>query len=111
MFWFVAGSLQKFLVLAEMPFTPDRRRMGIIVRSSEGGPIFFLVKGADSTVMTMVSPSEADVVSRTNAHMKACAQQGSRTLVMASKVLTQELYDQWKPSFQNASKTILDAFD
>ena len=102
----INSNKQTFSLLAYLAFTSDRRRMAVVVQSNEGGPIYLFVKGADSTLMPKVRKDDAEMVQRTAEHLQTCAEEGSRTLVMASKIIPQEYYDSWAPTYQAASVAI-----
>ena len=88
------GQEQVWTVLAEMPFTSDRRRMSIVVREPGTRRILLMVKGADSTVIPRmdVSPAELSTLSE---HLRQFANEGLRTLVVAQREISPEEYQAW----------------
>lgn len=45
------GSIIQYEVLDTLEFTSDRKRMSVVVKSSQTGKIFLLSKGADEAIL------------------------------------------------------------
>jgi phospholipid-translocating ATPase len=92
------GARLVFDVLEIFPFTSESKRMGIVVRDQKNGEITFLQKGADVVMAKIVLRN--DWLEEETANM---AREGLRTLVMARKRLTAELYAEFKERHHAAS--------
>ncbi|CAK5281457.1 unnamed protein product [Mycena citricolor] len=93
-----SGERISFDVLELFPFTSESKRMGIVVRDTQTGEITFLQKGAD-VVMTRIVQRN-DWLEEETANM---AREGLRTLVMARKRLSAQMYTDFKEQFHSAS--------
>lgn len=92
------GSEITFEILEIFPFTSESKRMGIVVRDTSSGEILFLQKGAD-VVMTKIVLRN-DWLEEETANM---AREGLRTLVMARKRLSAQMYAEFKERYHEAS--------
>jgi phospholipid-translocating ATPase len=81
-----SGDELTFDVLQIFPFTSESKRMGIIVRSHATQRIVFYLKGAESIMKTKMRP-----VDWLDEECDALARKGLRTLVFASKELSEEV--------------------
>jgi phospholipid-translocating ATPase len=93
-----SGSRITFDVLDIFPFTSESKRMGIVVRDTHSGEITFLQKGADIVMAKIVQRN--DWLEEETANM---AREGLRTLVMARKRLSTQLYNEFKERYHEAS--------
>ncbi|KAF7315289.1 Phospholipid-transporting ATPase [Mycena indigotica] len=93
-----SGAQISFDVLELFPFTSESKRMGIIVRDSATGEITFLQKGADVVMSRIVQRN--DWLDEETANM---AREGLRTLVMAKKRLSAQLYSEFQTKYRAAS--------
>ncbi|KAF7683962.1 putative phospholipid-transporting ATPase IIB [Astathelohania contejeani] len=90
------GNEHKYLILHTFPFTSEKKRMGIIVKSPNGEIILF-VKGADVVMKEMVKVNdwldeEADNMAR----------EGLRTLIVAKRILDEEEYNNFDEELKKA---------
>ncbi|TFK69129.1 phospholipid-translocating P-type ATPase [Pluteus cervinus] len=92
------GVHLSYEILDIFPFTSESKRMGIVVRETSTGEITFLQKGAD-VVMTKIVQRN-DWLEEETANM---AREGLRTLVMARKRLSNQLYNEFKTQYHEAS--------
>nr|GAT57602.1 predicted protein [Mycena chlorophos] len=92
------GAKLAFDVLELFPFTSESKRMGIVVRDSQSGEITFLQKGADVVMSRIVQRN--DWLEEETANM---AREGLRTLVMARKRLSSQLYSEFQAKYREAS--------
>ncbi|KAJ7188382.1 protein transporter [Mycena filopes] len=93
-----SGARLSFDVLELFPFTSESKRMGIVVRDVQSGEITFLQKGAD-VVMTRIVQRN-DWLEEETANM---AREGLRTLVMARKRVSAQMYADFKERYHAAS--------
>jgi len=106
---------RKFMLLGQLDFTADRKRMSVIVQDNETGRYFIYVKGADSKILTMCTNSS--YTQDTENHIREFAIEGCRTLAFAYRELTkaefenfQKLYDEANRVIQNREEMIERAF-
>lgn len=92
------GARLEFDVLDIFPFTSESKRMGIVVRDTHSGEITFLQKGADVVMAKIVQRN--DWLEEETGNM---AREGLRTLVMARKRLSPQMYGEFKDRHQQAS--------
>ncbi|XP_070196933.1 phospholipid-transporting ATPase VA-like isoform X2 [Littorina saxatilis] len=99
--WLPAEGEVEFAVLNVLGFDATRKRMSIIVRHPSSKEIILFVKGADSAIISVLHKRYKDdyeemrVVTETNNHLTSYALRGLRTLCMARRVLTEEVYNAW----------------
>ena len=56
----IFGEDQVFRILAVLPFTSDRKRMGVMLRS-EDNQVILLTKGADEVIYARLHPSQTGI--------------------------------------------------
>ncbi|KAI9318829.1 hypothetical protein BX666DRAFT_2026132 [Dichotomocladium elegans] len=109
------GELRQFTLLNVLEFNSTRKRMSVIMRSPTDGSIVLLCKGADSVIYERLSKdlgdSDADkeqkrVRDQTLEHLGIFANEGLRTLCIASRMLTQTEYDEWNARYKIAASSI-----
>ena len=81
------GDTLKFQILQIFPFTSESKRMGIIVKDEATEEIIFYEKGADVVMSKIVQYN--DWLDEECGNM---AREGLRTLVVARKKLSAEMY-------------------
>ncbi|KAG7844742.1 hypothetical protein KL941_003482 [Ogataea angusta] len=89
-------------ILQVFPFSSETKRMGIIVHDKNREELWFLEKGAD-TVMTKIV-QQNDWLEEETGNM---AREGLRTLVIARKRLTTNVYEEFKAKYEDASLSML----
>ncbi|CAK9258113.1 unnamed protein product [Sphagnum jensenii] len=124
----VLGEIQRYEVLGIHEFDSVRKRMSVVVECPDR-TIKLLVKGADTSVIDIVATvteapqsvksavhgdslgeekHRAEVVLRTLGHLDNYAREGLRTLVVASKTLTQREVEEWHFHYAKASTALTD---
>jgi phospholipid-transporting ATPase len=120
----VLGEVQRYEVLGIHEFDSVRKCMSVVVGCPDG-TIKLLVKGADSTVLSLIGPGDdentaerresaeqlqwqAEVREQTLKHLDKYAREGLRTLVIASRVLTQKEVEDWHFHYAKASTALHD---
>lgn len=98
-----SGDTFEFEVLQVFPFTSETKRMGIIVRDLTTGEITFYEKGADVVMAKIVQYN--DWLEEECGNM---AREGLRTLVVARKRLSEELYQEFESRYHVAKTSIAD---
>ncbi|KAE9552729.1 hypothetical protein FO519_004046 [Halicephalobus sp. NKZ332] len=97
------GKTHEFEILHIFPFTPDRKRMGIITKNLTTGEILFNNKGADSVISKMVGYNDWLEEECTN-----MAREGLRTMVFAKKSLTQQELNEFNQKLHSAKMSTVD---
>ena len=84
-----SSKVETWKILAEIPFTSERKKMTIIAENPEG-KVFVFSKGADMAILPMIK-----TLGQSNDVLNNYAREGLRTLVMAGKQLKREKLDAW----------------
>lgn len=92
---------EQYTILENFPFSPETKRMGLVMKDDNQGTIHFFLKGADSVMIPMLDEGIASMIQENCDNL---AKQGLRTLVMCSKIFTEEEYQAWKSKFEEAGK-------
>ena len=93
-----SASLETWKILAEIPFTSERKKLTIIAENPQG-QVFIFTKGADMVILPMIrTPGDSNEV------LLGYAREGLRTLVMAGKELKKAKLDAWMAEY---SKVVL----
>lgn len=113
----VQGVVQRYDLLGFHEFDSVRKRMSVVVRCPDRS-IKLLLKGADTTVLDLVTKHtlfaatsaaerhSASVYSSTLVHLDEYAKEGLRTLVIASKELSEADYLEWDSKFSSAGTSL-----
>ena len=94
---------RKYRLLNILEFTSTRKRMSVLVED-EQGRIQLLTKGADSVVFKSLSAS--NYVQETKLFVDGYAQEGLRTLLLASRYVSLAEYKTWNEEFEHAMQTV-----
>ena len=104
------GARVVFEVLAVLEYSSARARMSVVARAPDGTVRLFC-KGADARVLGMLrSGTSAELLSATDAHLRAFAQRGLRTLALATKVIDPKVWSDWHSRYR-AAGSLLDGRD
>ncbi|DBA65766.1 hypothetical protein WJX79_001197 [Trebouxia sp. C0005] len=97
------GHEATFDVLNMMEFSSERGRMSVIARSPDG-TIRLYAKGADSKMLaTLNKNTNQELLDQTARNLHLFATQGLRTLVLGTKVLSEEVWADWDSRYQDAA--------
>ncbi|KAJ3192958.1 hypothetical protein HK101_005687 [Irineochytrium annulatum] len=105
---FLSSREVTYSILHTIEFSSKRKRMSVIYRYPDGR-IMLLCKGADSVILerlkepAIMSPPELEVLEKTMEQMAQFATEGLRTLLFASRVMSQEEYEEWAERWSLAS--------
>ncbi|XP_024535631.1 phospholipid-transporting ATPase 1 [Selaginella moellendorffii] len=104
-----SGTTERYEILGIHEFDSVRKRMSVVVECPDK-TIKVLVKGADTNMLNIVniSSESQDVRQATLRHLKDFAQDGLRTLVVASKVLGRSEFEKWLGRYSEASTALHD---
>ena len=94
-------GVRKYKLLNLIEFDSTRKRMTVVVRTPEG-KILVICKGADSIIEKRLRAGQQHL-KRTQNFLDAYAKQGLRTLLIASKEISEEQYSSWQAEYQTAS--------
>lgn len=92
------GQHLSYDILQVFPFNSDVKRMGVIVFDQQKQEYWFLQKGADTVMRTIVAHN-----TWLDEEVSNMAREGLRTLVIGRKKITEAEYEQFKTKYQEAS--------
>lgn len=103
----VLGKQETYELLAILDFNNVRKRMSVIVRHPSG-QIKLYCKGADSVIFEHLGqgPTPNKVRNLTQDHLEHFAGVGLRTLCLAKKDLSEEVYERWHREYHQAVTSI-----
>lgn len=90
-------------ILHLFPFNSDNKRMGIVVRDTAKGDLWFFQKGADTVMAAIVQHN--DWLEEEVGNM---AREGLRTLVVGRKKLSPQLYATFADKYKAATEAMVD---
>lgn len=78
--------------------------MSVLLRHPHTGEITLYSKGADTTMLPALSPSDENTVASTSIrqYLQSYARQGLRTLMMTRRTLTSQEYEMWREKHDEA---------
>ncbi|KAI4353561.1 hypothetical protein L6164_002500 [Bauhinia variegata] len=106
----VNGEKLRLDVLGLHEFDSVRKRMSVVIRLPNNS-VKVLVKGADTSMFSIlanVSESNDSVRNATQDHLYEYSSQGLRTLVVASRNLSDAELEQWQTMYEDASTSLTD---
>ena len=95
------GVEKKYKLLNVIEFDSTRKRMSVIVKT-EDKRILVICKGADSIIEKRLKPNQ-DTLEVTKKFLDDFAETGLRTLLIASKEITESHYNQWAVEYLKAA--------
>ncbi|XP_041448239.1 phospholipid-transporting ATPase VA isoform X2 [Drosophila obscura] len=117
-----AAATVEYEILKILPFDSSRKCMSIVVRRTGTQEIVLYCKGADSTIMPVLSPCphnspEGMLREQTQQQLDRYAREGLRILVMAKRTLNSADYTDWwarhqeiEMSLENRERRLRDSF-
>ncbi|XP_047316408.1 phospholipid-transporting ATPase 1-like [Impatiens glandulifera] len=106
----VNGERLRLDVLGLHEFDSVRKRMSVVIRFPNGS-VKVLVKGADSSmlcILRMRNEKDEHVNQATKGHLTEYSSVGLRTLVIASRDLTDAELEKWQIMYEDASTSLTD---
>lgn len=105
----VNGEKLRLDVLGLHEFDSVRKRMSVVIRLPNN-EVKVLVKGADTSMLTILKedPENSDLSRMTQHHLTEYSSEGLRTLVLASKDLTNEELEKWQSMYEDATTSLAD---
>jgi phospholipid-translocating ATPase len=102
------GERKEFTLLNVLEFNSTRKRMSVILRPPEGG-VVLLCKGADSVIYERLEKGrQTKLREDTLADLEIFANEGLRTLCIAYRVISDEEYNVWAKTYEEAASSIND---
>ena len=98
-------SAAPFEIVATLPFTSDRRRMSVVVKTPEGKHVVYC-KGADMVMVPRCRGSLESSLRATVEHMEDFSREGYRTLVVARRVMAEDEVVDWTRKYAEASRAL-----
>lgn len=100
-------KVETFEILDVLEFNSTRKRMSIVVRDPDGD-IWLHIKGADSSIYPRLAmTSDIDELRRkTTEHMCGYANDGLRTLCIATRKLEKNFFEDWSERYHTALTSI-----
>ena len=95
--------IEEYEILFNFPFSSETKRMGIILRNLKTNKITFFLKGADIVMQKKVSLSEKMFIEEEAGDL---SKDGLRTLVLASKEITEEELNTFTEEMKIAGKDL-----
>ncbi|KAJ3147233.1 hypothetical protein HDU86_008069 [Geranomyces michiganensis] len=100
----VFGQPRSFRVLHVLEFTSNRKRMSVIVQDCEPPhAVTLYTKGADSMIYARLRPGQAAMRETTLQHLEKFANEGLRTLVLASRTVPADEMHSWREKYHRAA--------
>ncbi|KAG8500008.1 hypothetical protein CXB51_006500 [Gossypium anomalum] len=105
----INGNKLRLDVLGLHEFDSVRKRMSVVIRFPDN-TVKVLVKGADSTMFSILADTEKvdQIRQATRSHLTEYSSEGLRTLVVAARDLTDVELEQWQCRYEDASTSLID---
>eukprot|EP00817_Percolomonadidae_sp_ATCC50343_P007752 CAMPEP_0117418566 /NCGR_PEP_ID=MMETSP0758-20121206/308_1 /TAXON_ID=63605 /ORGANISM="Percolomonas cosmopolitus, Strain AE-1 (ATCC 50343)" /LENGTH=674 /DNA_ID=CAMNT_0005199119 /DNA_START=1778 /DNA_END=3799 /DNA_ORIENTATION=+ len=97
------NQTHEFDILAVIPFSSDRKRMSVLVRSIETNTIHIYTKGADSMMIKLASSTLSESIKK---NVDSYGSEGLRTLLLGTRVIDEEEYASWSVAWRDAESLI-----
>eukprot|EP00210_Caulerpa_lentillifera_P006951 g6646.t1 len=100
------GHEVNFEILNVLEFSSDRKRMSVVVRAHDGTLRLFC-KGADNVMLSRLKNDiDRDLRRKTEDALHEFSVQGLRTLVLGTRLLATEDYEEWDSRYQEAARSL-----
>ncbi|KAL2967840.1 hypothetical protein AAZX31_16G196200 [Glycine max] len=106
----VNGEKLRLDVLGLHEFDSARKRMSVVIRFPDN-VVKVLVKGADTSMFNILAPDNSGnngIRHETQSHLREYSMQGLRTLVVASRDLSDAELEEWQSMYEDASTSLTD---
>ncbi|XP_029125116.1 phospholipid-transporting ATPase 1 isoform X2 [Cajanus cajan] len=106
----VNGEKLRLDVLGLHEFDSVRKRMSVVIRFPDN-VVKVLVKGADTSMFSILAHGEESnngIWQETQSHLNEYSLQGLRTLVIASRDLSDSELEEWQSMYEDASTSLTD---
>ena len=96
--------LEEFEILANFPFSSERKRMGIVLKNKKYGHIIFYLKGAENVI---IKYTKNEYISYINENAENLATRGLRTLVLTQKIISEKEFNIWNNEYKEALNSMI----
>jgi len=96
------GKTLKYKLLQVLEFNSKRKRMSVIVENQKGEVILY-TKGADSIILERINKEKNPDTVVTMKYLSEFADEGLRTLLIASRKMTKNQYESWAQKYLDAA--------
>ncbi|KAF3662676.1 Phospholipid-transporting ATPase 3 [Capsicum annuum] len=103
------GKIQDvpYEILNVLEFNSTRKRQSVVCRYPEGRLVLYC-KGADNVIYERLLDGDLDLKKRTREHLEQFGAAGLRTLCLAYRDLTPDMYEKWNEKFIQAKSSLRD---
>jgi phospholipid-translocating P-type ATPase (flippase) len=102
----VNGNVETYEILSVIEFSPERRRMSVVVRTPKGDIVLY-IKGADNVIYQRLSEhQDQTVLLSTREHLNYYSSKGFRVLCVGYRYLEQREYEEWHHLYNVAQATL-----
>ncbi|KAI0516379.1 hypothetical protein KFK09_009052 [Dendrobium nobile] len=103
------GSVQDvtYEILNVLEFNSTRKRQSVVCRYPNGRLVLYC-KGADTVIYERLVDGNNDIKKLTREHLEQFGSSGLRTLCLAYRELTTEIYEKWNEKFIQAKSSLRD---
>ncbi|KAI8910338.1 hypothetical protein EDD86DRAFT_205155 [Gorgonomyces haynaldii] len=102
----VHGSNFEYEILVVNEFNSTRKRMSVLARCPDG-KIKLYIKGADTVIFDRLGDNNP-FNDATSQHLEEYANEGLRTLCLASRDISEQEYTQWRAIYDQAATSLVD---
>ncbi|KAK1425808.1 hypothetical protein QVD17_21169 [Tagetes erecta] len=103
------GKVQdvSYEILNVLEFNSTRKRQSVVCRYKDGRLVLYC-KGADSVIYSRLGSGNDEIKKITRVHMEQYGEAGLRTLCLAYKDLSPDMYENWNEKFIQAKSCLRD---
>ncbi|CAL9126684.1 unnamed protein product [Musa textilis] len=103
------GNIQdvSYEILNVLEFNSTRKRQSVVCRYPNGRLVLYC-KGADTVIYERLADANQDIKRLTREHLEQFGSAGLRTLCLAYRELTNDLYEKWNEKFIQAKSSLRD---
>ncbi|KAL7606801.1 hypothetical protein Lser_V15G14794 [Lactuca serriola] len=103
------GNVQdvSYEILNVLEFNSTRKRQSVVCRYKNGRLVLYC-KGADTVIYERLGAGSDEIKQITRVHMEQYGEAGLRTLCLAYKELSEDVYESWNEKFINAKSALRD---
>ncbi|RVW14772.1 Phospholipid-transporting ATPase 3 [Vitis vinifera] len=103
------GKVQdvSYEILNVLEFNSTRKRQSVVCRYPDGRLVLYC-KGADSVIFERLGDGNGDLKKTTREHLEQFGSAGLRTLCLAYRDLSTDMYEHWNEKFIQAKSSLRD---
>jgi magnesium-transporting ATPase (P-type) len=99
----IEGRTYQYTLLNLLEYSSERKRMSVIVRCPDN-KIRLFIKGADSIIRERVTQNQ-NLITITDKHLYTFAKHGLRTLMIAHRIIEEDIYKEWNERYMDCIST------